>query len=66
MSLFIFILILVALIWVHELGHFAAAKLFRIRVDEFAIGFPPRLFRLRLGETDYTFNLLLIGGFVKI
>ena len=66
MFLLIFILILVALIWVHELGHFVAAKLFGIRVDEFAVGFPPRLLRVRLGETDYTFNLLLVGGFVRI
>lgn len=66
MSLFIFIVILVALIWVHELGHFVAAKLFGIRVDEFAIGFPPRLFRVRYGETEYTFNLLLVGGYVRI
>src|SRR3989344_9103305 len=66
MFLLIFILILVALIWVHELGHFVAAKFFGIRVDEFAIGFPPRLLRVRLGETDYTFNLLLVGGFVRI
>ena len=66
MSLFIFIVILVALIWVHELGHFIAAKLFGIRVDEFAIGFPPRLFRVRYGETEYTFNLLLVGGYVRI
>ena len=66
MSLFIFIAILVALIWVHELGHFAAAKFFGIRVDEFAIGFPPRLLRVKYGETEYTFNLLLVGGFVRI
>jgi regulator of sigma E protease len=66
MSLLIFIAILVALIWVHELGHFSAAKFFGIRVDEFAIGFPPRLLRVKWGETEYTFNLLLVGGFVKI
>lgn len=66
MPLLIFILILVALIWVHELGHFSVAKLFGICVDEFAIGFPPRLLRVRWGETDYTFNLLLVGGFVRI
>src|SRR3989338_5679100 len=66
MSLFIFIAILVALIWVHELGHFVAAKFFGIRVDEFAIGFPPRLLRIKYGETEYTFNLLLVGGFVRI
>lgn len=66
MALLIFIVILVALIWVHELGHFSVAKLFGVRVDEFAIGFPPRLLRVKWGETEYTFNLLLVGGFVKI
>lgn len=66
MSLLIFIAILVVLIWVHELGHFSAAKLLGIRVDEFAIGFPPRLLRIKYGETEYTFNLLLLGGFVRI
>lgn len=66
MSLIIFIAILIALIWVHELGHFTAAKLLGIRVDEFAIGFPPRLLRVKYGETEYTFNLLLVGGFVRI
>ncbi len=66
MSLLIFLAILVALIWVHELGHFAAAKFFGIRVDEFSIGFPPRLLKVRYGETLYSFNLLLVGGYVKI
>lgn len=66
MALLIFIAILVALIWVHELGHFSVAKLFGVKVSEFAIGFPPRLLRVRYGETEYTFNLILVGGFVKI
>src|SRR3989344_4036372 len=66
MSLFIFIVILVALIWVHELGHFTAAKLFGIRVDEFSIGFPPRLLCVQWGETRYSLNLLLVGGYVLI
>lgn len=66
MALVIFIVILVALIWVHELGHFSAAKFFGVRVDEFAIGFPPRLVRVKWGETEYSFNLLLVGGYVKI
>lgn len=57
---------MVALIWVHELGHFSVAKLFGVRVDEFAIGFPPRLLKVRYGETQYSFNLLLVGGFVRI
>ena len=62
----IFILVLGLLILVHEFGHFIVAKAFGIRVDEFAIGFPPRLLRIRRGETDYTLNLLFFGGFVKI
>lgn len=66
MSLLFFILILVALILVHELGHFSVAKLFNIKVEEFGIGFPPRLLKVRKGETLYSFNLLFFGGFVKI
>jgi len=66
MNLILFLLILGVLIFVHELGHFAVAKWAKIRVDEFAIGFPPRLFKWKRGETVYTFNLLPIGGFVKI
>lgn len=66
MSLLLFILILVVLILVHEFGHFVVAKVFRIRVDEFGIGFPPRLLTIRFGETLYSLNLLLFGGFVKI
>ncbi len=66
MALLIFIAILVVLIWVHELGHFTAAKLFGIKVDEFSIGFPPRLFSVQWGETRYSFNLLLLGGYVSI
>ncbi len=66
MALLSFIVILIVLVWVHELGHFSAAKLFGIRVDEFAIGFPPRLFTIEWGETRYSFNLLLVGGYVSI
>lgn len=66
MSLFLFILILTALIVVHELGHFSVAKLFGIKVEEFGIGFPPRLLSFVYGETRYSINLLFFGGFVKI
>jgi regulator of sigma E protease len=55
------------LVLVHELGHFLLAKLNHVRVDEFGIGFPPRLLRLwNDGETDYTVNLLPLGGFVRL
>lgn len=54
------------LVLVHELGHFFVAKSFGIRVDEFGFGFPPKLFGKKIGETEYTLNLLPIGGFVRI
>lgn len=66
MSLIIFILILALLILAHEFGHFSVAKMFGIRVDEFGIGFPPRLLSITWGETTYSINLLFFGGFVKI
>ncbi|MEI6280493.1 MAG: site-2 protease family protein [bacterium] len=66
MSIFIFIVILLVLVLVHEAGHFFAAKRFGIRVDEFGFGFPPKLFGFKKGETEYTINLLPLGGFVKI
>ncbi len=68
MSILIFFIVLFVLILVHELGHFLAAKKFGIKVDEFGIGFPPKLFgyRPKGSETEYTFNWLPIGGFVKI
>lgn len=66
MTVIIFILVLGALVFVHELGHFLAAKKLGVRVDEFAIGFPPKLFGKKYGETRYVINLLPIGGYVKI
>lgn len=66
MNILIFIIILLILVLVHEFGHFFSAKKFGIKVDEFGFGFPPKLFGIKKGETEYTFNLLPIGGFVKI
>lgn len=66
MTIVLFLAILFALVLVHELGHFMVAKWTKMRVDEFAIGFPPRLFSKRVGETIYSLNLLPIGGYVKI
>ncbi len=66
MSILIFLAILFVLVLVHEFGHFIVAKLSGMRVDEFGIGFPPKLFGIKRGETEYTFNLFPIGGFVKI
>lgn len=66
MSILIFLAVLFVLVLVHELGHFAIAKWTGMRVDEFGIGFPPKLFGIKKGETEYTFNLFPVGGFVKI
>lgn len=66
MSVLLFLLVLFILVLVHEFGHFIVAKRTGMRVDEFGIGFPPRLFGRKIGETLYSFNLLPLGGFVKI
>ena len=66
MSVLIFLFVLAILILSHEFGHFIVAKKNGIRVDEFAIGFPPRLFKFKKGETLYSINLIPFGGFVKI
>ncbi len=62
----VFILLLSLLILAHELGHFVLAKRAGVKVEEFAIGFPPRLFSIRRGETDYSINLVPLGGYVKM
>ncbi|MBI1999321.1 MAG: site-2 protease family protein [Parcubacteria group bacterium] len=66
MSVLLFIIVLVVLILVHEFGHFIVAKKTGIRVDEFGLGFPPKLFSVRRGETEYSMNALPFGGFVRI
>jgi regulator of sigma E protease len=58
--------VLGVMIIVHEFGHFAAAKLFDVRVEQFAIGFGKRLFGWKHGETDYRVNVLPFGGYVKM
>ncbi len=62
----LFLLVLSILVFVHELGHFLFAKIFKVRVDEFALGFPPRVFSFKKGETTYSLNALPLGGYVKI
>ncbi len=66
MSVIIFIIILAVLVLVHEIGHFLTAKNLGIRVDEFGIGFPPKLMSRKVGETRYSLNLIPFGGFVRI
>ncbi len=54
------------LIFIHELGHFLAARLFGVRVETFSIGFGPRLLGWRRGDTDYRLSLVPLGGYVKM
>ena len=58
--------VLGVLVFVHELGHFATARAFGIRVTEFGFGFPPRMFGVRYGDTLYSLNWIPIGGFVRM
>lgn len=58
--------VLAFLIFVHELGHYLAAKRFGIKVLEFGFGFPPRMFGVRYGETLYSINWIPLGGFVRM
>jgi regulator of sigma E protease len=61
-----FVVALGILIFLHELGHYLFAKLFKIEVEEFGFGFPPRMLRLfKLGETDFTLNWIPFGAFVR-
>lgn len=57
------ILLFITLIIIHEFGHFIAAKLLGVRVNEFAVGFGPKLFKRKLGETVYSVNLVPLGGY---
>lgn len=67
MTIILFLLILTALIFIHELGHFLAAKWTGMKVEEFSIGFfEPRLFVKKIGETEYSIRPFLLGGYVKI
>jgi len=66
MTIIIFIITLSILVLVHEFGHFLMAKKMGVKVEEFGIGLPPRLFGIKWGETLYSVNLLPIGGFVKL
>ncbi len=65
-AILLFFIILLALVIIHEFGHFIAAKWVGMRVDEFAFGFPPRLFAKKKGETIYAVNALPLGGYVSI
>ncbi len=65
-TILLFIAILLAVVLVHEFGHFFAAKKAGCRIEEFGFGFPPKLFSFNKWDTKWSFNLLPLGGFVKI
>src|SRR5690242_8278537 len=54
------------LVAVHEFGHLLAAKYFGMRVEQFSIGFPPKIWSFRKGETEYALSAIPLGGYVKI
>ena len=66
MSIIIFLIILAVLILAHEFGHFIVAKKSGILVEEFGIGFPPRIYKRKKGETTYSIKAIPFGGFVKM
>src|SRR3989344_5492950 len=66
LTIIIFILTLLFLVVIHELGHFLMAKKFGIKVEEFGFGIPPRAWGKKIGETLVSINWLPFGGFVKL
>ena len=66
MTLLYFLIALGILIFVHELGHFILAKRQDVKVEEFSLGFGPRILGFRKGETDYRISALPLGGYVKM
>jgi len=65
-TIFSFLGVIIIVILAHEIGHFATAKLTGVKVEEFGIFYPPRLFSIKRGETIYSINALPLGAFVKM
>jgi len=61
-----FLCIIIVIILAHELGHFITAKSTGVKIEEFGLGYPPRLFGIKRGETIYSLNAMPLGGFVKM
>lgn len=66
LGVFVFVLVLLIVVMIHEAGHFFTAKAFKIKVEEFFIGFGPRLWSFRRGETEYGIKAIPAGGYVRI
>jgi len=65
LTIIIVVAVLFTVIFLHELGHFFACKLAKVKVLELGIGFPPRLFAFKRGDTEYSLNLIPLGAFVR-
>lgn len=65
-GIFAFVVTIFVMVILHEFGHFITARKFGIKVEEFFVGFGPRLFSWRRGETDYGLKAILLGGYVRI
>ena len=61
-----FLVVLIPLIIIHEFGHYLAARLVGVRVEQFSIGFPPRIVGKRWGETEYLISWIPLGGYVRL
>lgn len=66
LTLFWFMVVITIVVFFHELGHYIFAKLFHTKVEEFAIGMGPKLFSIKGKETEFRFNIIPMGGYVKI
>jgi membrane-associated protease RseP (regulator of RpoE activity) len=66
LGVILFIVVLIVVVMVHESGHFFSAKLFGIKVEEFFVGFGPRIWSIRRGETEYGLKAIPAGGYVRI
>ena len=66
LSILGFVLVLIPLVVVHELGHFLFAKLFKVRADAFSVGFGPVILKKKWGETEFRLSAIPLGGYVKL
>jgi len=66
LTIVVFLALLILLILTHELGHFAAAKMSKVKVEEFGLGLPPKIWGFKYGETIYSINAIPFGGFTRL
>ena len=66
LTLIAFVFVVGTLVIIHELGHYLTARFIGVRVETFSIGFPPNIYRRKIGETEWTVGALPIGGYVKM